>query len=383
MPEAEAPVTWISSIGKVAELARRKDALEAELARLDAGFRAEQAEASRTPDQLQAALPRGTALIDLLVYAAYQPPAQGKGEFPQERRLVTFVVRPDRPIARLDLGPITPILQAIGQSRPLLISGRTAPAARDPARALRRLLWEPVEPHLEGIGSVLVSPDGPIGLVPLAALPGQEPERYLIEERSIAVVAVPRMLGSTSRAAAPGRGPGPGPSQPAPSLLMAGDIDSRGDPGAGADRGTSRSAAVGTRAGLLPDFQALPETRVEILAVRDSFEDRFTGGAAKSLRKQEAAEEALRREAPRHRFLHLATHGYFAPEQLRSALGPADPKDKARPGSDLLGGAGVAGYHPGLLSGIALAGANHRPTPLGQDDGILTALEVAELDLWC
>jgi CHAT domain-containing protein len=41
----------------------------------------------------------------------------------------------------------------------------------------------------------------------------------------------------------------------------------------------------------------------------------------------------------------------------------------------------VAGYHPGLLSGIALAGANLRPTPLGQDDGILTALEVAELDL--
>jgi CHAT domain-containing protein len=41
----------------------------------------------------------------------------------------------------------------------------------------------------------------------------------------------------------------------------------------------------------------------------------------------------------------------------------------------------VAGYHPGLLSGIVLAGANRRPTPLGQDDGILTALEVAELDL--
>src|SRR5580698_602825 len=46
-----------------------------------------------------------------------------------------------------------------------------------------------------------------------------------------------------------------------------------------------------------------------------------------------------------------------------------------------LGGAGVTGYHPGLLSGIALAGANRRPTPIGQDDGILTALEVAELDL--
>ncbi len=53
---------------KLADLARRKDELEAELARLDAGFRAEQAEASRTPEQLQAALPPGTALVDLLVY---------------------------------------------------------------------------------------------------------------------------------------------------------------------------------------------------------------------------------------------------------------------------------------------------------------------------
>ncbi len=41
----------------------------------------------------------------------------------------------------------------------------------------------------------------------------------------------------------------------------------------------------------------------------------------------------------------------------------------------------MVGYHPGLLSGIVLAGANVRPTPIGQDDGILTASEVAELDL--
>jgi CHAT domain-containing protein len=293
---------------------------------------------------------------------------------------VAFVVRPDRPIAQIDLGPIAPILQAIDQWRPILISGKTAPAASDPARALRRLIWEPVEPHLEGIGSVLVSPDGPIGLVPLAALPGREPERYLIEERSIAVVAVPRMLGSTTAASAPGQGIVPGPSQPVPSLLLAGDIDYGGDPGAGADRGASRSAAVGTRAGWSPNFPHLDATRQEILAVRDSFERRFRKARADVLRDDEATESALRREAPGHRYLHLATHGYFAPKELRSALGPADPK-AARPGSDALGGAGVAGYHPGLLSGIVLAGVNRRPTPEGRDDGILTALEVAELDL--
>jgi CHAT domain-containing protein len=37
-------------------------------------------------------------------------------------------------------------------------------------------------------------------------------------------------------------------------------------------------------------------------------------------------------------------------------------------------------YHPGLLSGIVLTGANQSPAD-GKDDGILTALEVGEMDL--
>src|SRR5262249_50869948 len=40
----------------------------------------------------------------------------------------------------------------------------------------------------------------------------------------------------------------------------------------------------------------------------------------------------------------------------------------------------ISGNHPGLLSGIALAGANLPPRP-GEDDGIMTALEVSSLDL--
>ena len=39
------------------------------------------------------------------------------------------------------------------------------------------------------------------------------------------------------------------------------------------------------------------------------------------------------------------------------------------------------GFHPGALSGIVLAGANRGATHIDESDGILTALEVAELDL--
>ena len=44
------------------------------------------------------------------------------------------------------------------------------------------------------------------------------------------------------------------------------------------------------------------------------------------------------------------------------------------------GAARLVGLHPGLLSGLVLAGAN-TPPPEGRDDGYLTAEEVGWLDL--
>jgi CHAT domain-containing protein len=40
----------------------------------------------------------------------------------------------------------------------------------------------------------------------------------------------------------------------------------------------------------------------------------------------------------------------------------------------------IRGFHPGLLSGLAFSGANRPPSP-DQDDGILTADEIASLSL--
>jgi CHAT domain-containing protein/tetratricopeptide (TPR) repeat protein len=377
-PDPKKPEEWKA---RIEDLSRRKDKLESELSRLDPGFRAARAVAGRTPEQLQGALIMDMALIDFLVYTAYQPPADRKGNFQREQRVLAFVVRRDRPIARVELGPVAPIKAAVDAWRPLLVSGKADPAEMPAASTLWRLIWEPLEGQLEGASSVLISPDGPIGLVPLGALPGKEPGHYLIEERSIAIVPVPRMLGTAQSAVAPGdRHPG-GATEPAPKLLLAGEINYGGDAGAGGELVARRSAATPSRSGLLADFTPLRETRLEVLAIRDSFEERFPDTPrAQVLRGDKATEEAIRQLAPKSRYLHLATHGYFAPPELRSALAPADSNVK-RPGIDALSGAGVAGWHPGLLSGIALAGANVRPTPVGHDDGILTALEVAELDL--
>lgn len=54
--------------------------------------------------------------------------------------------------------------------------------------------------------------------------------------------------------------------------------------------------------------------------------------------------------------------------------------DRGPGGSASIARTAFAGIDPNLLSGIALAGAN-RPAKPGEDDGILTALEISELDL--
>ena len=342
---------------QLAAMTGRKEQLEEELTRQSAAFRAARAEARRTPEQLQAALPRDAALIDVLEYTHISPPPERKGQMKFERRLVAFVIRPERPIVRVELGPLAPIRAAVDAWRPIL--RREQPAPRDeqdgPAARLRRLVWSPLETHLAGVATVLVSPDGPLGLVPLEALPGRAAGSYLIEDYTLALVPVPRMFGAGGAVAA--EGPKPALAQAeAPSLLLVGDVDYGGDPGAGADRGASRSAAVGSRAGLLFHFRSLAATGDEIASIERDFKIRFPGTQPVVLFGELATEAALREAAATHRFLHLATHGYFAP---RPEIGPA-----AHAGGGEAGRVVRRDRRVGLPSGAALGpGADRRQCP--------------------
>jgi CHAT domain-containing protein len=77
----------------------------------------------------------------------------------------------------------------------------------------------------------------------------------------------------------------------------------------------------------------------------------------------------------RPKVLHIATHGYFLPDQLI----PEDATNLF--GIDATGKlAEFSGEDPMLRSGLVLAGANH-PDKNPEDDGYLTALEATHLDL--
>src|SRR6185503_9811773 len=77
--------------------------------------------------------------------------------------------------------------------------------SREAATWLRQHIWQPLEERLADAKTVLISPDGALGKLSFAALPGKEPSSYLIEEeRLIAVIpsaaALPAWMGeATSR----------------------------------------------------------------------------------------------------------------------------------------------------------------------------------------
>jgi CHAT domain-containing protein len=165
-------------------------------------------------------------------------------------------------------------------------------------------------------------------------------------------------------------------------MLMVGDVDFDADPG---------KAAMGAAASLSPRrappadgpserwrFTELPGSGDELTTIGEAFTQQYPEGFLKKLSRDGATKGQVIKKMPKGQYLHLVTHGFFAAPGLRSALfGSAEAE---RDPAELFAQRDIAGYHPGLLSGLALTGANRAPSE-GKDDGILTALEVEQLDL--
>ncbi|MBY0524867.1 MAG: tetratricopeptide repeat protein [Gemmataceae bacterium] len=346
-------------------LSRQVDDLQQQLAKASDAFRQSLALRQRTAADIRRSLPEGTALVDFVAYDRFRRPASGRSDV--VLHIAAFVIRPGRPVLRVELGPAEAVTKAVDAWRQVLSGASALDDAA--AAAVRGLVWQPIETHLDGVRAVLICPGGDLARVPWGALPGREPGRYLLEEQAVATVPVPQLL---PELLAPGS-----VSDRAPSLLLVGDVNFEADPGS-----TSRSAGSAQRAsapGHRLLWAPLPGTRTEVLGIQDSFRVQHVGATLTTLQRDGATEDAVRRQAGRHRYLHFATHGYFAPPQLRAALAVASRAD-GDDGLTLFARKDVGGFHPGLLSGLVFAGAN-RPLALDGDDGVLTALEVAALDL--
>ncbi len=346
------------------ELTAHKERLERQLSGQSAAFRAaaEQVQIAA----LQHALPVEAALVDYFEFRYSEPSADAPGTIDWRRSLVAFVVRAGGAVEIFDLGETEPIYAAVDQWR---TSYGLSAEAQQAGALLRERLWAPLEEALGEASLVLISPDMALGTLPFAALPGAAPGTYLIEDVALAIVPAPRLIPELL-ARAPGLAAGE------QDLLVVGGVDydlraaafADANETPGGDLSTdelqdlyavARSRGAVQRAAEGMQWSALPGAAREAAAISELFaavgaaageEIAVLGGAA-------ATEERFRELAPRQRILHLATHGFFAPEDGQS--------------------------------GLVLAEANH-PPELPDDpaefanlpeDGILTAEELAFLPL--
>ena len=339
-PQAAGVAAWRKAI---AEAATKRDQLDADLAAVSAPVRQQRAAEHLTPAQLRSSLPPKTGLIDFLVYNHSTTNPKAAGGWRIEPRVVAFIVRADRPVVRVDVGPFKPIRDAIDDWRGRI---RQSEAVGGPGTTLRDKLWLPVARHLDGLDTVLVSPDRELARLPFAALPGSQPGSYLVEELAIAGIPIPQSLPDTLAA----RG-----GAIVPTLVAVGGVAYDASAGRSADPNVYVRSIPATPGKWLP----LPGTAIEAETVGKLFRGKFTDGLHIALTGAAATEDEMRRRLPTGTFVHFATHGYFATPTAATLI-----------------------LHPGLLSGLVLAGAN-RPAnaPAGTDDGVFTAAEVAGLDM--
>jgi CHAT domain-containing protein len=218
---------------------------------------------------------------------------------------------------------------------------------------------QPIRRLLGSTRRILLSPDSVLNLVPFGALVDED-GHYLLERYAFTYLATGRDLL---------RRPTGAPSRQAPVVVAAPDYDAA----------NTAAAAIHKSDGDEPAAELL-EVRFRPL----QFAAREGRAIARKLPEATLLEGALATETAVKalagpRLLHIATHGFFLACQP-SSTPPAPHELEA--GTDTLGGSSqttLPVQNPLLRSGLALAGANCRHGD--QDDGVLTALEVSQLDL--
>ena len=383
------------------ETRQEKERAERALAERSQTFRAELARAQIGFDEVAAALPSGAAFVAYVRYrhhdfTAPKPGTKRPEPLPHYLAFVWNhtqagpVVVPLGPAASIET-LVTKVRRQIAQESrsPGRAAKRSEADYRRTGEALRRAVWSPVSPYLRGARRVFIVPDGSLHLVNFAALPtGQSTylletgprihylsaERDLVpggeqEEKGVDLLAIGAPAFQETSLFASLRPQKNEPQEPAPGLA-------HNIPAASTYRGlrsacdnfqTMQFEALSASAREVSDVSALWRRPGRTLRGTESNVVQLTGAAA--------SESAFKQQAQGKRVLHLATHGFFLGGKCASVLGTGE-----KPGGDAR--VSSAGENPLLLSGLALAGANHRQAAgPDEEDGILTAEEIAALDL--
>jgi CHAT domain-containing protein len=340
-------------------------------------------------------LPADSALLDYANFRQFDFQATTAAKQWGDLRYLLFITvtaQPAQPVM-VDLGPAKPIDDAIGDFRRALakIENGQKPDSDEEIRgklmAVRKLIVDPVMPYVRDKKHWVVCPDGQLWLIPFESLP-LEDGKYLIELKTVSYLGA-------GREAVAHAGAVEGTMKSNPAVLVGNpDFDlPLDDQQAEFQRVKTGGPALavrgvgGSRELRQVLFLPLPATGPEVEAAA-----KLTGGV-KYVRRQ--ALEGVVKQVSGPEVLYLATHGFFLADQL-----PNPKNDVLSVQAFASRGSGFSDgmeafvpadvdpriENPLLRCGLALAGANRRESVQGRDDvedGILTGVEVAGLDLQC
>jgi CHAT domain-containing protein len=340
---------------QISALEERKENLEAEASRRSAEFRSQSQPV--TLAAVQGAIPSDAALIEFAIYRPFDPKKDGDQAY-GEPRYAAYILPAQGEVRWTELGPAKEIDARVDAFRQSLRDPQRNDI-RQRARAVDEKTMQPVRSLLGSANHLLISADGALNLIPFAALV-DEHGKYLVETNTISYLTSGRDLlrFQVKR------------ESKSPPVVVA--DPNFGEPALRAASGRSSSNGVADKAGARIDysqmfFGPLPGVADEVRALRELLPQ------ATFLTKEQVTKAALMRvNGPS--ILHIATHGFFLPDAHQPGNGP-QIKDQTRAASSMM-----TVDNPLLRSGLALAGANRG---LGGDDaGLLTAFEAADLDLW-
>ncbi|MDY7021598.1 MAG: CHAT domain-containing protein, partial [Cyanobacteriota bacterium] len=352
---------------QVTTLEEEAEQLEAELSRRSAEFRT--LSEPVTIEAVQQLIPKDAALVEFVLYEPYDAKTDEFGK----PHYAAYILKSSGEPQWVDLGEAEPIHEAyskrLGFGQNLVVKASSA-LMKKSARSFDDILMKPIREKLGNVELMIISPDAQLNLIPFAALV-DENNQYLIENYQITYLTTGRDLirlqneyphrqnpvivanpnyekpGQPTTVPVAENSNSPQNSLP-PNPQYWGLSETRDLTSSSPQtRGTNQTSAA-----LKLTFKPLPGTAEEaekIIVLKPSFTVFTESEATENIVKQVEAPEIL----------HIATHGFFLPENSRFLTSIQE--------------------NPLLRSGLAMAGFNPRES--GSEDGVLTALEVANLKL--
>jgi CHAT domain-containing protein/lipopolysaccharide biosynthesis regulator YciM len=351
-------------------LEEKIDALENNISNRSVEFRAQTTRV--TLAAVQQAIPEQAALVEFITYRPYDVASR---QF-MSTHYAVYALDHKGVLRWADLGEARKLESLISQLRQQLRrkpsqTPRALRALKTTSQQLTNLLLTPLQDLITAKTQLLISPDGVLNFVPFDALVDNQ-GKYLIERYAISYLTSGRDLLRLQPGNQPNNSLQDHPTT-APLVVANPDYGMGAGPVLGGKQATP--------------LQQLPGAAQEAQRIRSQLPQAIVYTA-------EEATERLLKQVKSPQILHIATHGYFLDKVAKEENAVQSRALEYTPSGEELGGKELAALradNPLLRAWLFFAGANNAQTsnqvdvPIevasNADDGILTALEAANLNL--